>query len=99
MLALFYCKYNFMKGLIKTNINLAKRFNTTARYIDDLLTLNNLRFKEEIPIIYPPELILKRTAECSTELSYLDRYIQIINGKYCTKVYEIVYEIVLKFMR
>ena len=34
-----------MKG--KTNINLAKRFNT----------LNNVRLKEEIPNIYPPELI------------------------------------------
>ena len=40
-----------MKGLIKTNINLAKRFSTTVRYIDDLLTLNNTRFQEEIPNI------------------------------------------------
>ena len=79
-LFLFYYEYNFMKGLIKTNINLAKRFNTTVRYIDDLLTLNNARFEEEIPNIYPPELI--RTTECTTELSYLDLYIQIVNGKY-----------------
>ena len=68
---LFYYEYNFMTGLIKTNINLAKRFNTSL-------------FKEEI---YPPELILKRTTECSTGLSNLDLCIQIINGKYCTKVY------------
>ena len=46
-LFLFYYEYNFMKGLIKTNINLAKRFSTTVRYIDDLLT----RFQEEIPNI------------------------------------------------
>ena len=38
-LFLFHYEYNFMKGLIKTNINLAKRFSTTIRYIDDLLTI------------------------------------------------------------
>ena len=32
-LSLFYYEYNFMKGPIKTNINLAKRFSTTVRYI------------------------------------------------------------------
>ena len=50
-LFLLYYEYNFMKGLIKTNINLAKRFSTTVRYIDDLLTLNNTRIQEEIPNI------------------------------------------------
>ena len=50
-LFLFYYEYNFMKGLIKTNINLAKRFSTTVRYIVDLLTLNSTRFQEEIPNI------------------------------------------------
>ena len=33
----------------------------TVRYIDDLLTLNNNSFEEEIINIYPPELTLKRT--------------------------------------
>ena len=50
-LFLFYYEYNFMKGFIKTNINLAKRFSTTVRYIVDLLTLNSTRFQEEIPNI------------------------------------------------
>ena len=70
-LFLFYYEYNFMKGLIKTNINLAKRFSTTVRYIDDLLTLNNTRFQEEIPNIFPAELVLKRTTESLCELSYM----------------------------
>ena len=75
-LFLFYYEYNFMKGLIKTN---AKRFSTTVRYIDDLLTLNNTRFQEEIPNIYPVELVLKRTTESLCELSYLDICIRIID--------------------
>ena len=48
-----YYEYNFMRGLIMTNMNLAKRFSTTVRYIDDLLTLNNTKFQEEITNIYP----------------------------------------------
>ena len=32
---------------------IAKRFSDTVRYIDDLLTLNNNSFEEEIINIYP----------------------------------------------
>ena len=85
VIALFYYEYNFMKGHIKTNINLAKRFSTTVRYIDDLLTMNNTRFQEEIPNIYP---VLKRTTESLCELSYLDICIRIIDHKFTTKVFD-----------
>ena len=62
-----------MKKLIKDNIWVAKSFNNTMRYIDDLLTLNNTRFECAIEdIIYPPELQLKKTTESPTALSYLD---------------------------
>ena len=78
-LFLFHYEYNFMRGLIKTNINLAKRFSTTVRYIDNLLTLSNTKFHEEITNIYPSELILKKTTESTHQLSYLDICIQIKN--------------------
>ena len=67
---------------------MAKRFSTTVRYIDDLLTLNNTRFQEEIPNIYPAELVLKRTTESLCELSYLDICIRIIDHKFTTKVFD-----------
>ena len=57
---------------------LYKKFGNTVRYIDDLLTLNNNNFEEEIPTIYPSELTLKRTSESDTKLSYLDISISII---------------------
>ena len=41
------------------NLRMAKRLSDTVRYIDDLLTLNNSNFEEEIPNIYPPELTLR----------------------------------------
>ena len=66
---------------------LAKKFNGTMRYIDDLLTLNNKCFESTSDNIYPPELHLKKT-ECPTKLSYLDILIDIDNGKYSTAVYD-----------
>ena len=52
-LFLFYYEYKYMKNLIMNNIILAKKFNNTMRYIDDLLTLNNTQFDAAIQDIYP----------------------------------------------
>ena len=60
-LFLFYYEYNYMKNLIKQDIWAARRFNKTARYNDDSLTLNNSRFEYAIDNIYPQELQLKKT--------------------------------------
>ena len=80
--------YMYMKNLMRDNLCMAKWFSDTVSYIDDLLTLNNSNFEEEIPNIYPPELTLKRTSESDTKLSYLDISISICSGKYVTKVYD-----------
>ena len=87
-LFLFYYEYSYMKNLIRSNLGVAKRFNYTVRYIDDLLTLNNSMFDEEILNIYPPELTLKKTTESVTKVSYLDISISICNGRYSTEVYD-----------
>ena len=78
-----------MKSLIKNNnIILAKKFNCTMRYIDDLLALNNSSFACKTSDIYPRELILKKTTECPTTLAYLDVLIAIDNGKYSTTIFD-----------
>ena len=87
-LFLFYYEYGYMKGLIKTDLVLAKKFNNTMRYIDDLLTLNNATFHSAIADIYPRDLQLKKTTECETQLSYLDILVTIENRKYSTAVYD-----------
>ena len=71
-LFLFHYEYLYMKNLMRDNLCMAKKFGNTVRYIDDLLTLNNNNFEEEIPNNYPSELTLKRTSESDTKLSYLD---------------------------
>ena len=69
------------------------KFNGTMSYIDNLLTLNNSSFASssfasKIPVIYPPELDLKKTTESPSTVSYLDIPITINNGKYVTAVYD-----------
>ena len=66
-----FLEYAFMKGLMKNDFRLAKRFNNTVRYSDDLLALNNMYFAEEIPNIYLAGLVLKKTTESLAVVSYL----------------------------
>ena len=89
-LFLFHYEYLYMKNLMRDNLCMAKRFSNTVRYmyIDDLLTLNNSHFEEEITNIYPSELTLKRTSESDTKLSYLDISISICSSKYVAEVYD-----------
>ena len=42
------------------------------RYIDDLISFNNKRFKEFISDIYPKELTISETTESTSVASYLD---------------------------
>ena len=79
---------NIVKTLMKNNFRLAKKFNSTVRYIDDLLTLNNPSFLDEIPNIYPRELVLKKTTESAVEVSYLDVKIGIEEERFVTSVYD-----------
>ena len=76
---LFLCSYEaeFIEGLIRTgNKNLAKSFNFTFRYIDDVMSLNNKKFDDHVDRIYPPELEIKDTTDSSTSAAYLDLYLQ-----------------------
>ena len=55
---LFVCLYEseFISNLVKyKKIHEARAFNFTYRYIDDVLSINNPRFAEFLPLIYPPE--------------------------------------------
>ena len=76
-LFLFSFEFEFMKNLNRKDVSVARKFNRTFRYIDDLLTLNNSSFRNSIDQIYPPELELKRTTESLTTCSYLDLYLTL----------------------
>jgi hypothetical protein len=56
-------------------------FNSTCRYIDDVLSINN-------DSVYPSELEIKDTTESSTSTSYLDVLLNIdAGGKLTTQLY------------
>ena len=72
-LFLYSYENEFLDKLIKEGKRkLARRFNLSYRYIDDLISFNNKRFKEFISDIYPKELIISETTESTSVASYLD---------------------------
>jgi hypothetical protein len=50
--------------------SLAVAFNSTFRYIDDVLSINNNQFQSLVDSIYPNELEIKDTTESFTSPSY-----------------------------
>ena len=65
-LNLFVYSYEseFLQKLVKDKkIHEARAFNFIYRYIDDVLSINNSRFAEFLPLIYPPELEVKETTD------------------------------------
>ena len=56
-LFLYSYESEFLQKLVKDKkIHEARAFNFTYRYIDDVISINNSRFAECLPLIYPPEL-------------------------------------------
>ena len=63
---------------------LARKFNLSYRYIDDLISFNNTRFKEFISDIYPKEL-----TESTSIASYLGLlFIRDKNNNITTKLHD-----------
>jgi hypothetical protein len=62
--------------------SLAVAINSTFRYIDDVLSINNNPFHSYVNLIYLKELEIKDTIECFTSASHLDILLKLdINGK------------------
>ena len=45
-------------------------FNTTSRYLDDILNINNVNFDNMISQIYPSELQLNKVNTSDTEVAF-----------------------------
>jgi hypothetical protein len=77
-LFLYSYEANFIHGLLKKNEKkLARSFNFTFHYIDDVLSLNNSRFGDFVDSIYPIELEVKDTTDTDMSASYLDLHLEI----------------------
>ena len=69
--------YSYETDFMKNEKNLARSFNFTFRYIDDVLSLNNSRFGDSVDRIYPIELEIKDTTYIDRSASYLDLHLEI----------------------
>ena len=89
-LFLYSHEVDFIHGLLKKNEKrLARSFNFTFRYIDDVLSLNNSRFGHFVGRIYPIELGIKDTTDTDRSASYLDLHLEIDSeGRLRTKLYD-----------
>ena len=71
------------------NIHEARAFNFTYMHIDDVLSINNSRFAEFLPLIYLPELDVKETTDTASSASFLDLYLEFDDsGQLSTKIYK-----------
>ena len=64
-------------------------FSLSYRYIDDLISFNNKRFKEFISDIYPKEVTISETTESTSIASYLELlFIRDKSNNVTTKLYD-----------
>ena len=89
-LFLYAYESEFLQKLVKDKkIHEARAFNFTYRYIDDVLSINNSRFAEFLPLLYPPELEVKETTDSASSASFLDLYLEFDDsGQLSTKIYD-----------
>ena len=89
-LLLYSYESEFLQKLVKDKkIHEARAFNFTYRYIDDVLSINNSRFAEFLPLIYPPELEVKETTDTASFASFLDIYLEFDDsGQLSIKIYD-----------
>ena len=54
--------------------DIIEAFNSTSRYFDDLLNIDNLYFEQMVGQIYPTKLQLNKTNSSDTEAPFPRRY-------------------------
>ena len=63
-------------------------FNTTSRYLDDILNFKIVYFDTMVSQIYPSELQLNKANTSDTEAASLDLHLSISNDIVSTKIYD-----------
>ena len=88
-LFLFCNEENFMKSLSPENqADIIEAFNSTLRYLDDLLNIDNIYVEQMVNRIYPAELQLNKANSSDTEAPFLDLNLSISNGTVSINIYD-----------
>ena len=62
-------------------------FNTTPRYLDDILNINNVYFDNMVSQTYPSDLHINKANTSDTKAAFLDLHSSISNDIVSTKIY------------
>ena len=77
-----------MKSLTKEKrYDLIDASNSTFRYLDDLLNIDNIHFEHMVHRIYPTELQLNKANASDTEAAFINLNLSIDNDIVSTKIY------------
>ena len=81
---MFCYERDFMLSLSDDNQSeVIEAFNSTSRYLDDLLNIDNNLFYSMVNHIYPSELQLNKASVSDTKASFLDLHLFIYIGWFC----------------
>ena len=88
-LFLFCYERAFVLSLSEDNQSgVIEAFNSTSRYLDDLLNIDNNFFDSMVNRIYPSELQLNKANLSDAEALFLDLHLAISDGFVKTKIYD-----------
>ena len=88
-LFLFCNERDFILSLSDDNqSDVIEAFNSTSRYLDDLLNIDNNFFDSMFKRIYPSKLQLNKANVSDTEASFLDLHLSILDGFVKTKIFD-----------
>ena len=68
--------------------DIIEAFNSTSRYLDDLLNIDNPFFEQKVGQIHPTELQLNKANSSETEAPFLDLNWSITNVIVSSKIYD-----------
>ena len=86
---LFCYERDFMMSLSDDKqADVIDAYNTTSRYLDDILNINNVYFDNMVSQIYPSELQLNKTNTSDTEAAFLDLHLSTSIDIVSTKIYD-----------
>ena len=88
-LFLFCYERDFMLSLLDDNQSeVVEAFNSTSRYLDDILNIDNTFFDFTVNHIYPSERQLNKAHVSDTEASLLDLHLSLPDGVVETKIFD-----------
>ena len=88
-LFLFCYERDFMMSLSDDKqADVIDMFNTSSRYLDDILNINNVYFNNMVSKIYPSELQINKANTSDTEAEFFDWHLSISKDIVSTKIYD-----------